>query len=184
MKRRSSPTATLAILALLIGIAASAAHAPMVALAAAPPASCAPDSGSGTISGSVTAPGGVPLSGVQVTAYTIYGDRGGYTTSDSSGNYQITGLIAGSYVLQFEPSSGGYAKEWYHNQLTALTAVPVTLSTGATTSGINAQMDPGAHISGQVTGEGSGPLNGAQIVVYDSSGQYAAQTSTDAAGNY
>ena len=48
-----------------------------------------------TISGTVTAPGSLPLSGVQVTAYTIYGDRGGYATSDASGNYQIHGLIAG-----------------------------------------------------------------------------------------
>ncbi len=45
-------------------------------------------------------------------------------------------------------------------------------------------MGPGAHISGQITGEGSVPLNDAQITVYDSNGQYVAQTSTDAAGNY
>ena len=41
--------------------------------------------------------------------------------------------------IAFQPSSGGYATEWYTNQLTALTATPVTVSNGGTTSGINAQ---------------------------------------------
>jgi 5-hydroxyisourate hydrolase-like protein (transthyretin family) len=184
LKRHSPPLIAFALLALLLSIAASAARPPAIALAAAPEATCAPDSGSGTISGQVTAPGNVPLKTVLVTAYTTYGDRGGYAYSDASGNYQISGLIAGSYVLKFEPSTGGYASEWYDNQLTALAAVPVTVSTGGTTSAINVQMDPGAHISGQVTGEGSGPLNGAQIVAYDSSGQYVAQAYTDVSGNY
>jgi len=183
MKRRSSPMLTLAVLVLLIGIAASAVQPPMTVLAAAPPASCAPDSGSGTISGTVTAPGAVPLNQVEVTAYTTYGDRGGYAYSDASGNYQITGLIAGSYVVQFKPSAG-YAAEWYNNQPTALTGVPVAVSTGGTTSGINAQMALGARFSGQVTGEGSGPLSSAQVSVYDSSGQQVASAYTDVAGNY
>ena len=184
MKRRSSPTVTLAILVLLIGIAASAAQAPMIALAAIQPASCAPDSGSGTISGTVTAPGGVPLNQVEVTAYTICGDRGGYASSDASGTYQVTGLIAGSYIIQFKPGTGGYAAEWYNNQPTALTAAPVSVSTAGTTSGINAQMELGARFSGQVTGEGAGPLQSAQVSVYDSGGQYIASAYTDAAGNY
>jgi 5-hydroxyisourate hydrolase-like protein (transthyretin family) len=183
MKRRSLPTLMFAILVLLLGISSSAAHPPMIALAAALPASCAPDSGSGTISGTVTAPGGIPLSAVQVTAYTIYGDRGGYAYSDASGNYQVTGLIAGSYVLEFKPGSG-YAVEWYNNQPTALTAASVTVSTGGTTGTINAQMELGARFSGQVVGDGSGPLQSAQINVYDSSGQYVAGAYTDAAGNY
>jgi hypothetical protein len=183
MKRRSLPTLMFAILVLLLGISSSAAHPPMIALAAALPASCAPDSGSGTISGTVTAPGGVPLSAVQVTAYTIYGDRGGYAYSDASGNYQVTGLIAGSYILEFKPGSG-YAVEWYNNQPTALTAASVTVSTGGTTGTINAQMELGARFSGQVLGDGSGPLQSAQISVYDSSGQYVAGAYTDAAGNY
>src|SRR5689334_22116929 len=135
-KRHSSPARTLALLMILLGIAASAAQAPAGALAATTPVSCAPDSGSGIISGNVTGTGSVPLSGVQVLAYTLYGDRGGYATSDASGNYQISGLIAGSYVLQFQPTgSGGYATEWYNNKPTALTATQVSVSTGATTRG-------------------------------------------------
>ncbi len=184
MKRRSSPTATLAILVLLLGIATSAAHSPAIVLAAAPPASCAPDSGSGIISGNVTAPGSVPLKNVEVDAYTTYGDRGGYALTDASGNYQVTGLIAGSYIVQFKPSSGGYAAEWYDNQSTALTATPVTVTTGGTTSAINAQVDLGARFSGQVVAEGGGPIQSAQVSIYDSSGQYVGGAYTDAAGNY
>jgi hypothetical protein len=47
----------------------------------------------------------MPVKTVLVTAYTSYGDRGGYAYTDASGVYQITGLIGGSYILKFEPQS-------------------------------------------------------------------------------
>ena len=183
MNRRFSYASMLAILVLLIGATSFAVRPPAVQAAVAP-ASCAPDSGSGSISGTVTASGGTPLNNVEVDAYTPYGDRGGYALTNASGNYTINGLIAGPYLLQFKPGSGENAAEWYDNQPGPFTATPVTVNTGATTSGINAQLDTGARFSGQVTGEGSGPLQSAQVIVYDSQGRYAASAYTDAAGNY
>src|SRR5262245_26635071 len=184
MNRRFSSASMLVILVLLIGTTSFAVQSPATVQAAIAPASCAPDSGSGSISGTVTASGGTPLKNVEVDAYTTYGDRGGYALTDASGNYTINGLIAGPYLLQFKPGSGENAAEWYDNQPGPVTATPVTVSTGATTSGINAQLEAGARFSGQVTGAGIGPLQSTQVIVYDSQGQYAASAYTDAAGNY
>jgi 5-hydroxyisourate hydrolase-like protein (transthyretin family) len=181
-KRHPSPATMLVILVLLAALAP--ARPPSVALAAPAPASCAPDSGTATISGTVTGAGSTPLNGVLVEAYTTYGDRGGYAYTNASGIYQVTGLIGGSYLLVFKPSGGTYGPEWYSNQPGPLTATPVAVSAGGTTTGANAQLDDGARISGQVLGAGGVPLQSVQVVVYDSDGQYAANTYTDAAGNY
>jgi 5-hydroxyisourate hydrolase-like protein (transthyretin family) len=183
MKRRLS-TSMLAILVVLTSIATWSIHPPTIAQAVNAPVSCAPDSGSGSIGGTVTAAGGVPLNSVEVDAYTPYGDRGGYALTNASGNYTINGLIAGTYLLQFKPNGGVNASEWYNDQPGPFTATPVTVTSGGATTGINAQLDPGARFSGQVTGDGSGPIQSAQVIVYDSQGQYAAQAYTDAAGNY
>jgi 5-hydroxyisourate hydrolase-like protein (transthyretin family) len=169
---------------LLVGMAASAAQHPRVALAAPLPASCAPNSGSATISGTVTGPGAIPLNNVQVTAYTTYGNSGGSVYTNASGNYQVSGLLAGTYIVQFKAGSGAYAAEWYDDQASPLSATPVTVSDGGATSGINAQLGLGAQFSGQVVGEGSGPLQSLRVNVYDSSGQSVAGAYTDAAGNY
>src|SRR5262245_37429466 len=184
MNRRFSSASMLAILVLLIGTTAFAVQSPATVQAAVAPASCAPDSGSGSISGTVTASGGTPLNNVDIVAYTPYGDRGGYASTNASGNYTINGLIGGSYLVQFKPRGGDNASEWYDNQPGPSTATPVTVSEGGATTGINAQLEPGARFSGQVVGEGSGPIQSAQVVVRDSQGEYVAGAYTDAAGNY
>lgn len=153
------------------------------ALAAADVASCAPDSGSATIGGTVTGAGATPLSNVLVTAYTTYGVRAGSDYTDASGAYQITGLIGGSYLLKYEPS-GEYMAEWYNNQATAFTATPVSVSEGGSISGINAEMGFGARFSGTVVGLGGGPLQSISVTVYDAEGNSVASAFTDAAGNY
>jgi hypothetical protein len=63
-----------------------------------------------TISGAVTGPSGVPLSGVVVTL--VGTDNNGnavnlQTTTDSSGDYTFTGLAAGNYTLE-RPNPVGY----------------------------------------------------------------------------
>jgi protocatechuate 3,4-dioxygenase beta subunit len=121
---------------------------------------------------------------VLVTAYTTYGDRGGYDYTDASGNYQITGLIGGSYLLAFEYESGGYATEWYNNQPSPTTATPVTVPQGGLLGGVNVELALGARFSGQVNGAGAGPLQSVRVQVYDSAGQIVARAITDAGGNY
>lgn len=159
---------------------------------AAPPAaqlaavSCAPDSGTGSIRGTVTAPGGMPVNNVTVEAYTPSGKRVTYTSTNSSGNYELSGLITGNYLLYFDTGYIGtaYAPEWYNNQATAATAIPVSVTDGVATPGIDVELAPGTQFSGQVIGDDGIPLQSVYVRVYDSSGDIIAGASTNAAGSY
>lgn len=181
--RRLAPgTSTLSSLFLIILLAGIPSGA-RVTQAAADVASCAPDRGSASISGTVTAPGGAPLNSVLVTAYTIYGDRGGSASTNPSGVYTINGLIGGAYILTFA-GKDIYAGEWYNNQPGPLTATPVNVPEGGAISGINAELNEGARFSGTVTGSGFGALNSVRVSVYDAAEQYVAGAYTDGSGNY
>lgn len=168
---------------LLIALSSTFPPGIPVAQAAANVASCAPDSGSATISGTVTAPGGVPISFAQVTAYTQYGDWGGSASTNASGSYTISGLIGGSYLLKFD-GTGAYASEWYSNQSSATSATPVTVADGGAVSDINAELNPGARFSGTITGSGGGALQYVQVTVYNSAQEPVATADTDAGGAY
>lgn len=174
----------LAAAVLLISSVLSAGARPGAALAAANVASCAPNSGSASIGGTVTGAGGVPLNGVQVTAYTTYGVRAGSAFSNAMGVYQIGGLIGGSYLIEFAPSAGEHQAEWYADQATAFSAAPVAVTEGGAVGGINAELAVGARFSGTVVGLGGGPLSGIRVSVYDAGGRRVATAFTDAAGAY
>lgn len=185
MPQRSRPLALFASLTIVLGsVLVAAAVRPNVVLAAAPVATCAADSGSATISGTVTGSGGTPVSNVLVSAYTIYGRRGGYDYTDASGVYTVNTLIGGSYLLRYEPGGGTYAAEWYNNAATPQTATPVNVAEAGAVSGINLQLDPGARFDGTVSGQGGGPLQNVQVSVYDTSGRTVANAYTDSAGAY
>ncbi len=184
MNRSLRAPLTLVAVVLLLGVMLAAGPAPRVALAAADAATCAPRSGSASISGTVTGPGSVPLSYVSVTAYTTYGLFAGSAITNLTGAYQITGLIGGSYLLKFEPQSDVHHVEWYHNQPSALAATPVNVAAGAAVTGVDAELAVGARFSGTVTGQGGGPLSGIQVTVYDAQGLSVARATTNAAGAY
>jgi hypothetical protein len=179
-----TPFALLAVIVLLLGTIVATGARPTPALAAADVATCAPGSGSATIGGVVTAAGGAPLSGVSVTAYTDYGRRVTSATTNASGVYQIGGLIGGSYLIEFTPFSGASTGEWYPDATGPLAAAPVAVPEGGAVTGIDAQLADGARFSGNVVGQGGGPLQSVSVSVYDASGQRVASASTDAAGNY
>ncbi len=183
-RHQSVLAARTTLLVLLAAVVILGSWQPTRVMAAMLPASCAPNSGSATISGNVTLAGGGPANLVEVTAYTTYGVYAGVDYTDASGNYQITGLIAGSYLLRFSPRSGDHAEEWYNDQPSALTATPVTVADGGSVTGIDVELALGARFSGQVTAEGGGPLQSIEVVVYDSDGRQVARATTDASGNY
>lgn len=177
------PFAWLAVVVLLLGcVVATGARATPV-LAAADVASCAPRSGSATISGVVTA-SGTPLSGVQVTAYTDYGRYVTAALTDTSGAYQLSNLIGGAYLIEFRPATGASTGEWYPDAAGPLTATPVVVPTGGAVNGINADLAEGARFSGNVVGQGGTPLQSVAVTVYDASGRQVASATTDASGNY
>lgn len=83
----------------------------------------------------------------------------GFAVTNSKGEYTVTGLLAGSYKVEFfwEESEAEekacvhavqcpspYLTQWYSNQPSSITANPVTAAVDTTTSGINAAMVPSA----------------------------------------
>jgi len=106
----------------------------------------------GKISGRVTS-GGSPVAGIEVCTYRCQ-------ETNSNGEYTIEDIPAGSYKVSFrskeeckiicQPTSN-YATQWWNGQSTEETASSVTVEAGKTTSGINAELQAGGHISGKLT---------------------------------
>ena len=121
----------------------------------------------GSISGTATAVvvgGGCPVAGgcntsVTVQAFSLPGDApvGSSVETDGSGNYTISGLAPGSYAVGFQRA--GFADQYYNDESSLAAANPVTVTSGATTTGINATLQPPApgSISGNVIAAGTGP---------------------------
>jgi hypothetical protein len=107
----------------------------------------------GSISGKVTVPAGTDITNLRVSAFS--GDsqstESGSVQVNSDGSYQLTGLRAGSYKLQFSGYQSGALTQWYRNAATFGAATPVALAAGQELTDINATLVKGATISGKVT---------------------------------
>lgn len=129
-----------------------------------------------TLRGRVTGTGGTALVNACVSAQGVSGTvASGSATTNADGDYAVTGLAAGSYRVLFRAcSAGNYAPEWWNDKTSSTTADPVTVATGETRAGLDAQLTPGATISGRVT-NGTVPLQGACV---------SAQSTTSVAYGY
>ena len=81
------------------------------------------------------------LAGVCVSVKSSTGS--GQTTTAADGTYSISGLPAGSYIVEFDPSCSGTVftsdlTQWYNDAPTQADADPVTVTGGQTASGISA----------------------------------------------
>jgi hypothetical protein len=115
-------------------------------------ASAAPLTGS--ISGTVTAAsGGAALKGIEVCADRVGGEGEACTLTSASGEYLISGLVPGSYKVEFWPHGGGlnYTTQYYDDQPTFSAAETVFVTAGATVPNVNAQLHEGGRIAGTVT---------------------------------
>jgi hypothetical protein len=103
-----------------------------------------------SISGTVTAPAGVTLSGTRVEAV-IKGERGwtGYTTVDADGRYHINGLAPGEYIVDF--NAIGALVQWYSSATSWRTATVISVAAGQDVTGIDAALVKAASISGTIT---------------------------------
>ena len=110
---------------------------------------------SGTVSSDTTP--ATPLPGMCVFVEENNGlFDGGSADTDNNGHYSIKGLASGPYTVFFQPgcdNNANYVSENYPSN--------VKVTEGATTSGINGSLPPGATISGTVTSAKTGqPLRG------------------------
>jgi hypothetical protein len=104
-----------------------------------------------SISGKVTVPAGVTLSGVSVSASGEGSPYGMYASVNADGTYKVKGLPAGSYKVKFSNYNTGALDEWYNNVQTEAAATPVVLAAGQDKVAVDATLAKGATISGKVT---------------------------------
>ncbi len=133
------------------------------------------------ITGTVTGPGDVPLSGIEVSALSNAFSNG--TTTGDDGTYSVV-VPQGSYHVEFDDPTGTYVSGYYAEAgftADALGASPVTVTT-ADVSGIDVQLPAPIYIRGTVTGPGGDPLG--DIAVIATSSIYSGSSSTAADGTY
>jgi len=112
----------------------------------------ATDMATASVQGKVTAPAGVNLAGISVSAMTTtYQMQVGQSSVGADGSYKITGLPAGSYKLNFSGGNTGAQDQWYKNAASYETATAVTVTAGQALTGINPTLVKGATISGKLT---------------------------------
>lgn len=157
----------------------------------------------GVVSGVVTAAGTLaPLAGVMMTLYALDtsdppAEIMRETQTDAGGAYRFEGLPAGRYKV-LSQNSLGYADELYGNipcpagycfvDLFTGAGTPVDVALGATASGVDFALDPGARVTGTITDAMTlAPLTNACVYVLRiSSGVVtaAAYDCTDGAGQF
>jgi hypothetical protein len=127
----------------------------------------------GTIMGSVReADWAKAIPNVDVCAYDIEQEElfGECTKSNSAGWYELRGLSAGQYVVEFSSPGPGleYATQYYDKMPSPLYAEPVTVTEGKYTSGIEGSLEKAGDASGEVTSTETGkPLKGIDACFYD-----------------
>ena len=102
----------------------------------------------GAVTGTVTNAANAPVSGVCVYLYTNPAGPAAYgTCTQSDGTFYLGNVTAGSaYRVGFADPSGQLLTQWWNNTTGGAPAyaggTPITVTGGATTSGINAKMTP------------------------------------------
>jgi protocatechuate 3,4-dioxygenase beta subunit len=103
---------------------------------------------------------GNPVSGICVEFQGKRRFGGGRTGAD--GTYSVNALQSGSYRISFTGgcgNSGSYAPQFYRGESNIAAADRIELTAGRTKGGLNARMQPGATITGNVTDAQGNPVN-------------------------
>ena len=142
------------------------------------------------ITGTVTDASGAGIASMYVDVYRqtagdwVYAGSG---TTDTSGAYDVGGLMAGTYRVFFAGYWGGYFSEWWDDAADGASAVEIVVADGETRSGIDAVLDTSGHITGTVTDASGAGIASMYVDVYRLSGgswNYAGYAYTDTAGAY
>jgi hypothetical protein len=140
----------------------------------------------GSISGTVTAKvGGAPVNGVEVCAEGQTEEAFGCAGTKISGQYEIDELPPGEYKVKFWARGLGYANQFYDGQVSWAAATPVTVTAGMPTTGIDAELEEGATISGRVTAAATGlPVEDVEVCAERTDEEDFGCGSTNATGSY
>ncbi len=127
----------------------------------------------GTISGTATDSEGNPIEGASVQAYAD-NERGidiggvyGWGITDENGNYTISGLYSGEYIVSLHHYTHYYSvTEWYDDATTEEEATPVEVQLGEDASGIDFQIDAPSEfgsLAGNIATEDGTPTQSALL---------------------
>jgi len=145
-----------------------------------------------TISGTVTGPGGGPVSGVTVRLGVLYGappagskclnalHHGIFSTaSAANGTYTIHNLGVLNCTLSFVPPNGSpFAPEMYSDAVSPAQATLISVSGGGqATAGKNASLELAGSIAGRVVEPGGAPVTDAGLFVSTADGTVINDTS-------
>jgi len=143
----------------------------------------------GSISGTITdSSTSQPITDASVSIYDSTGSFVSYGYTDSSGNYTVTGSLAGDYYAK-SYNYENYINEVYDDHVcepdcNPLIGDPIAVSAGQDTPGIDFALRPGGIISGTIKDSATSNPIDSSLFVYDSSGDYYARGFTDGSGNY
>ena len=117
-----------------------------------------------TISGIVTGPGAIPLSGISVDALTSAGVFIAASTTNGSGAYTLY-LPSGSYRLRISDATKTYPSGYYTGSglVTNLASADGIVVTGSNITGKDIQLAAARHISGTVIDSLSAPVGGMTV---------------------
>ena len=126
---------------------------------------------SGSVTGTITrASDNGALSGLYVNAYDAVtgAEIAGSSASAANGSYTISGLPPGNYKIMCQ-GNGTYSMQYYLNAANIGSATPVTVTSGATTTGINFSLATGGFtITGTITrASDNAVLPGLTVYAYD-----------------
>lgn len=129
----------------------------------------------GMIEGSVTHAAGLPVAGYLVCAFafTAGGEAGRCSRTASGGAYVIRGLPTEEYKVEFTSEDEfNYLNQYWQGSGDYFDWDPVAVTAGATTTGIDAELEPGVEISGTVREAGTGqPLERIRVTLLDSASE-------------
>lgn len=142
----------------------------------------------GSISGAVSdVQTGQPLGGVGIFVTRGSGYFSRYAQTDSSGNYQLSELLPGTYFVKTE--STAYLDQLYQripceNNCDVTTGDPVVVSSGANTGGIDFSLQRAGSISGRITSQLTGSGLTGSVTIYDSNGNFVRAEWAKSDGTY
>jgi Carboxypeptidase regulatory-like domain len=157
------------------------------------PTSSALGAEAGQISGTVTsAASKAGIEGIEVCAYeeeeAETSGAGGCARTDGAGRYTIPGLPPGGYIVEFDSPLEGtlnYIAQYYDDSLTPEGAQVVELASGASVTGIDAELQEGGRITGTVTDASTGaPVPQAFVCAFSNAFEGGGCGVSDGSGEY
>lgn len=134
--------------------------------------------------------GTTPIAGVSISVVnpSSNGAFVGSALTDSLGNYTVSGIIPGTFLVKTF-NSQGFIDEVYDNVecvgCTATNGQFITITTaGQLVTGIDFVLGTGGRIRGTVLDSASNPIAGINVEVYRTNGTFATATSTNSRGEY